>query len=289
MFQFINVKSYLREMIPEMFYFPDLYDNNNDLKFGKLLNGEEVNNAYVNDKNEDKFEKYEYISNLKNYLEFDNLKINKWIDLIFGINQRNTIDKIDKKEKRLYFSESMYIHLDEKKQEKDIKNPLNMQKYEFGIQPFQLFQSKFPEIKDKSEYFQEIEKYNFEKFRLEHSFIKGDKNKCVKCQGYNNICADYIKIINKNDSIFKTGNNKLFSNKKKQQKQQKTEPDKHFKIKEDFKKYLHYIFIGDVLGNVSIYKCKIKDNNINIYKEKEEYNVTENYKKIKTLTDHNNK
>ena len=186
----LSQKSDLREMIPELFYFPDLYYNNNNLKFGKLLNDEEVDNVYVSEKNEEKFEKYKYISDLKNYLEFDKLKINNWINLIFGINQNST------KDKRLFFSKSMYIHFDEKQQLIDIKNNLNMQKYEFGIQPYQIFQTKFPEIKDKSEYFYNIQNYNIEQFRLEHSSIKGDKKKCFKCEGYNNIYTDYIQINN---------------------------------------------------------------------------------------------
>ena len=272
-------KSDLREFIPEMFYFPDLYFNENELKFETLIDGEEIDTVLVYEKGEEKFKKYEFLSQLRNYLEFGKLQLNKWINLIFGITQKLSNDK------KLYFEDSMYIHFDEEEQQKDMDNFLIMQKYEFGIQPYQLLDKKFPELKDKSQYFQEIKNYNIEQFKNEHTIITGDKNKYFKCEGYNNIYPDYIEIINKkilNKNIF----NKIF-------RPSNNDNDKHSKLKENFITFFFYIFAGDVLGNITIYKYKINnDNEINNSgknKSKDkglEYDLDSNYKKIKKLTDH---
>ena len=224
-------KSDLREMIPEMYYFPDLYYNTNELKFGELLDGSNIDTVLVNTVNEQKYEKYKYLKDLRDYFESNDLKLNSWIDLIFGINQKKT------KDKRNHYADFMYLHFDENQQKKDLNDALNMQKFEFGVQPIQLFDKSFPNSKDKTKYLPEIKKYNVKQFQKEHSIIKGDKNMCFKCEGYNNIYVDYIEIINK----------KILSNKK-------PDDDKHFKIKENFKSFFHYIFIGDILGNITIYK-----------------------------------
>ena len=106
----LSQKSDLREFIPEMFYFPDLFNNKNELKLGTVRNGEEmeeIDNVSVSDKNKSNYEKYEYLTKIKNYLEYDKLKLNEWINLIFGINQKTTKDKT----KRKYFDNCMYIYL----------------------------------------------------------------------------------------------------------------------------------------------------------------------------------
>ena len=264
----LSKKYDLREMIPEMYYFPDLFFNTNELKFGTLLNGDEIDTVVVNTKKENTYEKYKYLSNLKNYLEFDELKLNNWINLIFGINQKKTNDK------RNYYADFMYIHFDGNQQKNNVGDALNMQKFEFGIQPYQLFDKSFPALKDKTKYIQEIKKYNIKQFQTEHFIIKGDKCKCFICKGYNNIYVDYIEIINK----------KILSNKK-------PGDDKHFKIKENFKSFFHYIFTGDVLGNITIYKHILngiyKNEHFKTIKDKGlENEIDINYKIMKKLTDH---
>ena len=71
----------------------------------------------------------------------------------------------------------------------------------------------------------------------------------------------------------------------------KSDKDKHSKLKENFNTFFHYIFIGDVLGNILVYKYKMNNNseinNFEINKDKGlEYDLDPNYKKIKKLTDH---
>ena len=269
-------KSDLRELIPEIYYFPDLFDNKNCLKLGTLLNGTEIDDVSINDYKEPKFEKYEFISKLKNHLEFEKLKLNNWINLIFGKFQEKTNDKKPK----LYYEKSMYIYQDKEKQKDEINNCLNMQKFEFGIQPLKLMNSKFPDTKDKMKYSSDIILYNISQFKKEHSNIYRDEDSCFKCEGYNIINEEYIKKIDKKISI-------------------QTESNENF----------HYTFLGDVLGNIRIYKYELKHENkdksdyIVIYKEnkkkdnEEKNDITYKYdiinnnkektrKMIKLLTDH---
>ena len=239
-------KSDLREMIPELYYFPDLFTNNNDLKFGLNSQGQDISNITIKEKtnqDEDPYEKYAFLGKYKNYLEFENLKLNEWINLIFGKNQKKSKDKKGKY-KYLNYDKNMYINLEDEKQKNLFKDYLVMQKYEFGMQPLQIFDKIFPELKDKSKYFLKIKKYNKEQFQKEHKIIKGDKDKCFICEGFNNKHPDYIEILRKKDST--------------KRRESISDFEKYFKDKEYIVIFFHYIFVGDVLGNIVIYENKME-------------------------------
>jgi len=159
-----------------------------------------------------------------------------------------------------------------------------MRKFEFGIQPVQIFNDKFPELKNKykdiSKLSENIKNYNMNLFKKQHLIIKGDKEKCFICEGYNNIYPDYAKLINLNY-------------------------EKYFKKKEDPIIYFHYLFIGDVLGNIFIYERIVKNEGNKTKKTIDtKQNLTEKnwpkkkkvdeknkkkeilYKEIKKITDH---
>jgi len=103
----ITQKSDFKEMIPELYYFPELFTNSNELFFGKTVDGQYINNVFIkenkNNEDEDPYEKYAYLAKCKNYLEFDNLKLNEWINLIFGINQSATVPQKKGEEKKIYY------------------------------------------------------------------------------------------------------------------------------------------------------------------------------------------
>ena len=94
----LTQRSDLRELIPEMFYFPPLFSNMNKVELGKLRDGSNIDNVYIKDKNEDKIAKYIFLKNMKNNLETEE-KLDKWIDLIFGINK-----DFDENKERYYSS-----------------------------------------------------------------------------------------------------------------------------------------------------------------------------------------
>ena len=255
-------KSDLRESIPEIYYLPDLFENNNKFKYGILTEGIEVNNVVIDNLDDEDYKKYEYLTNLKTYFEFTDLHLNKWIDLIFGKNQKND------EEKKIYFSEEKYIHLDKKEQKKDTDNSWNMENYEFGIQPLKIFDSEFPEIINKSDIFKKIINYNIEHFIKEHNEIKNDKDICFKYECFNNKNKEYLDII-----YFNIINNKA---------KQKDFTFKNIITKDSYPyaSLFQYYFIGNILGDITIFKKEI---NIKNKTEKEK----NNYKIMKTLNDHN--
>jgi hypothetical protein len=253
----LNQKSDLRELIPEIYYFPDLYENKNELKLGVLLDESEIDKISIKDKVIDDFEKYEFMAKLKNYLEYEKLYLNRWIDLIFGKHQ-----KIFEKEN--YFGEDKYIHFDNALQDKYINNPIFMQKYEFGIQPLKLFSIKFPEIKKKTTYFEEIKNHNKEQFSKDHIEVKNDQIICFKCECNNNKSQDYLKII-KNE-------NSGQENHKSKKKGFNLLPWKKEKI---FSLSFHYIFQGDIFGNVTIFKNESKFEKISQNKNNSEIIISQ--------------
>ena len=197
------------------------------------------------------------MAELRNYLE-TLLKLNTWIDLIFGVTQ-----KIESKRK--YFSYDMYVHVNPKKQKKFINNSLYMEKVEFGIQPLKIFEDKFPELVNKSIITKKLIKYNIENFEKEHIVINNNKDVWFKCFCFNSKNEDYIKKIlsyYNNDNLKKAFKNYLTS----------SHGDKSLNV------YFHYIFIGDILGNITVFKKELKEN---IYNETS--NDLQDYKIIKKL------
>ena len=161
----------------------------------------------------------------------------------------------------------MYVHVNPKKQKKFINNSLYMEKVEFGIQPLKIFEDKFPELVNKSIITKKLIKYNIENFEKEHIIINNNNNTCFKCACFNNKNKDYIKII------------PLYYNNEDLKK-----AFKHYISSQEEKSrnvYFHYFFIGDILGNITVFKKELKEN---IYNETS--NELQDYKIIKKLTDH---
>jgi WD40 repeat protein len=152
-------------------------------------------------------------------------------------------------DKKIYFGKDKYIHFDKQEQEKDINNELNMLKIEMGLQPFQLFDKEFPELKEKTKIFAKIKEYNLKKFCVEHKIIYGDKNRCFLCESFNNKNEDYNEIVK---SLYKS----------------------KYIIK-DIILLLRYTFVGDVLGNIKIYRTYMTSNK-----------PSKNLHPIKILDDH---
>ena len=90
----------VRELIPEFFCLPEMFENINKLNLGYLqnVNSENINNSNIK---EEKFRvenvdlpkwsnnnKNIFIIKMREILENEKLDINNWVDLIFGINQR---------------------------------------------------------------------------------------------------------------------------------------------------------------------------------------------------------
>ena len=224
-------KSDLREFIPEMYYFPDLFFNNNKLKLGTLSTGEEINNIYVENKDEDNYKKYKYLGEFKSYiLHNKELDFSSWIDLIFGIKQEKC-EEIG----RDYYSKEKYIHLNKKDQKDEVNNPFNLQVVEFGLQPLQIFDTKFEDLRQINMNYlnNNLINYNLDEFYNDHLIVKNNKEMCFYLEW-----SGYLKF-----NKYMTA---LFLNE---------EQDNEKKII-NLNYYDKYCFIGNILGDVYVYQSK---------------------------------
>ena len=243
----LSQKSDLREMIPELFYFPELYSNKNELKLGKI-NNNEIDNVTINLKKYKDFDKYEYICQLRDLLENEK-DLDLWIDLIFGINQKES------EEKYQYYPPKSMVNFNN---EPELYNDnYSLESIDFGVIPFQLLNYKFPKIdfsyKQESE---NIIKYNVKSFKRDHLISNINKISFI-CKTQFIISKEYLNIINKDDV-----------------------DEIDYKINSFEERKFYYIFKGDIFGNISIY-MKYKDNedkdknNDNISITNKEFNINE--------------
>ena len=86
-----TTKDDIRELIPEFYLLPEMFQNNNNLNLAQGKLDADGNKIIINDVelpswcNDDA---NNFIVEKRKFLEKSNLKINKWIDIIFGIYQR---------------------------------------------------------------------------------------------------------------------------------------------------------------------------------------------------------
>ena len=134
-------KSDVRELIPEFYILPEMFENLNKINMGKLENDEYVNNVDIPKWAEKDNYKFVYLK--KKYLESEeiSLLLNKWIDLIFGFKTRGKEAIIAK---NLFFPEAYEIDIEKlTKEEKEI----NLKYFEFGVMPKQISCIEFPSKK----------------------------------------------------------------------------------------------------------------------------------------------
>ena len=298
-------KTDLREMIPELYYMIDLFYNKNNISFGELHDGRTIDNILI--KNNNKMESE--IKRKENYSQFlgmmrKNLEkekeINKWIDIIFGVNQKYCEYE---QEKYQCYEESSQINFENNLS--ILEDSLIMDKVNFGILPYQLFNKEFPkrELKNNDIIFEDLKKLNILLFEDEHIKINSPIQTFL-CKGRISIDENYIKIINpnnnnhlnkleyyynmpnnisKNIKISKVNNyfyNELFGNID----MEKTINNHNDNYKDSL---VDYYFVGNIFGAISIYSLnEIKENDYEeekqkkIEEEKKEKNKQEQAHKI---------
>ena len=136
-------KSDLRELIPEFFYFPEMFYNSNNLNLGMILTkeGEKLCNDVTMPEWSDN-NGYIFISKHREMLESPEISenIHNWIDLIFGYKQKG------KEAKRIYnlFARESYEDYENKYKEANEKEKFLLCKFmEFGVTPSQLYKNAF--------------------------------------------------------------------------------------------------------------------------------------------------
>ena len=295
----LRIKSDLREMIPELYYMIELFYNKNNILFSKTKDGTTIDNVYIKDK--EIFESD--IARKENYAKFlfmmrNNLEkrhINKWIDLIFGINQKYYV--MDEKNIYKYYDKSSEIVF---KNDLDIiKNELTMDLVNFGLLPYQLLSKNFPSIQKKDK--DKLNKLNIELFKDEHIKMNTPIQTFL-CKGRILIEDNYLKMINPklqlnkienyyniseniSQKILKLSKNELIFNNTLDLEIEQID-DKIFKDKISLS---NYYFVGDIFGSVLIYniekgnidKTNEIDENKEKYEEEEINNIEENEEIIK--------
>ena len=155
-------KSDLRELIPEFFYFPEIFMNVNNIDFHKRTNDIQVDDVIMpkilsvkykykndfnlseskakdsNNKNENIEKCFIFIEDMKNKLENLTKDLSLWINIIFGLNQQYSAKE------QSYFRPESFINLKEKENFKHyMEDDLVMSSVEFGIIPMQtIFENK---------------------------------------------------------------------------------------------------------------------------------------------------
>ena len=150
-------RSDVRELIPEFYYFPEIFLNLNNLNFGIRANGEAIdevimpkdlnkiskennnsNNIINVSENSEYFNSFKLVEKMRNFLESRKAAdIISWINIIFGPEQK--YKKLGRKD--LLFKNESYIDFSDKK-EKDFQiyreDDNFMVSVEFGISPVQI-------------------------------------------------------------------------------------------------------------------------------------------------------
>ena len=246
----LSKKSDYREMIPELFYMPEIFENGNNLQFKKISSGDNIDNVQFsisennikdidikNSKNEiyendENFEKYKFLSEIRDCLDKEK-KLNQWIDLIFGVDQK------ENEEHQIYFEKQSHTTFENNSEL--FNNPLSLQSIDFGLIPFQLFYEKFPASINHMQYFYQINEENKSRFEAEHK-TDHDPKQCFIYKGRSFISSRYLEIINDMNLTYSLS----------------IDDEKNLNQTNPNREKIKYDFIGDVFGFVTIITKKIK-------------------------------
>ena len=183
----------LRELIPEFFYFPEMFLNINKINLYKNENIRNTNDVkipeeFLNEKNKDNKSTFyfycKYISNMRETLEKNHMKVYKWKDLIFGTKQKYLSCSGD----NLLFQPRAYISFDNN------KNIKTQEDIEFGLLPIQII-NKEKEVNVKLEQKRELNKKESENNNLVYI-----KNKIIQYKNLINIIDNEIIDFSYNET-----------------------------------------------------------------------------------------
>ena len=139
----ITQKSDLRELIPEMFCFPEMFYNANNLNLGAIYDEKTKLHKLVNDIALPPWSSnngYIFVSYHRELLESSEIseKIHEWFNLIFGSKQKG---KAAKKIYNLFMEQSYDIFDEEHKKADDANKIFQKNMVEFGVTPTQILKN----------------------------------------------------------------------------------------------------------------------------------------------------
>ena len=195
-----SLKDDVRELIPEFYILPEIFLNLNNLNLSQDKKDSEGNEIIINDVDLPPWSKKKtsnFVAEMRRNLENSELKINKWIDLIFGNLQRGTAAEEHHNLFMAHTYEKM-VKIDTI-EDSDSRNAL-MRLVEVGVTPFQIFENESKSKIDKNVFFSKNSIYSNSK----DNFLE-------ECKSMNAFCIKSNKYNSINNNIYQ--NKKLTSNK----------------------------------------------------------------------------
>ena len=199
-----SLKDDVRELIPEFFIIPEILINKNNLNLDQGKTGADNKKSIVNDVELPPWSNKNaciFVAEMRRILEKSELKLNKWIDLIFGSSQRGEKAEENKNIFKAQSYERM-VKLDDIT-DPDSRNAL-MRLIETGVTPLQIFAGDSKQQLDKKQF---LEKSNIY-LNAKGNFIYDNKkltSKIMKSNNFNNI----IKKIYENEKV--SNKNKVYA------------------------------------------------------------------------------
>lgn len=139
-------KGDVRELIPEFYYLPEMFENVNQLNLGTTQDDTSVDNTVCPKWSGGNPFKFVYL--MRKWLESNEISkvINQWIDLIFGYKQKG---KEAVNAFNVFFPDSYEVNVDKMKTREEKVVKLKM--VEFGLTPKQISTVEFPVKKKENE------------------------------------------------------------------------------------------------------------------------------------------
>jgi hypothetical protein len=195
----MTLKDDVRELIPEFYFLPEMFKNFNNLNLTQDLLDSEGNKVVINDVELPPWGNnsvYSFITEMRNNLEKNKIKINKWIDLIFGTYQKG--EKAE--EIHNIFQAQTYEKMVKIDRIKDIDmRDAMMRLVEVGVTPNQIF-DKDSKIKVERKELMKNKIYSFaigifldESIKLNKYYLTSTKYKIIYTTKYENNKLTYNK------------------------------------------------------------------------------------------------
>jgi len=213
-----TLKEDIRELIPEFYTFPEMYLNRNNLDLSQGKEDKNGNKIILGDVNLPSWSQNNigiFTSGMRNFLENNSENINKWIDLIFGINQRGENAELNNNLFMAHSYERM-VKIDEVTNP-DLRETL-MRFIEIGVTPFKIFFNETKDRIDIKEFVKKNSLYNYNKGNFLYDYKELEVHN-FQSDIYRSINAkhNYSKDKSENNSAIKimfikqiTNNNKNY-------------------------------------------------------------------------------
>ena len=196
----MTLKDDVRELIPEFYFLPEMLKNNNNLNLTQDLLDSDGKKIVINDVELPPWANnsaFTFIAEMRNNLEKDKNKLNKWIDLIFGIYQKG--EKAE--EVHNIFQAQTYERMVkiEKIKDVDMRDAM-MRLVEVGVSPSQILSKDSKGKIDKKEFLIKNKIYSHatgifldESKKLNKFYLISTKYKLIYTSKYQNNKLTYNK------------------------------------------------------------------------------------------------